>query len=81
MEQVNTERGSRSTVAKIAVTFLAGLIAVVLLLPWYGLDSDPPQCFTMFDYRVPCGAGLAFAAGAAVAGVVGIALWLTSRHR
>jgi hypothetical protein len=62
-------------VARIAVTLLAGLIAVVLLLPlWYGLDSDPPQCFSMFDYRVSCGTGLAFAAGAAVVGVVGIAL-------
>jgi hypothetical protein len=80
MEQVKTERGSSSTVAKIAVTFVAG-VAVMLLLPWYGLDSDPPQCFSMFDYRVPCGAGLAFAAGAAVAGVVGFALWLTSRRR
>lgn len=78
---MKTERGSSSTVAKIAVTFLAGLIAVVLLLPWYGLDSDPPQCFSMFDYRVPCGAGLAFATGAAVVGVVGIALWLTGRRR
>ena len=78
---MKTERGSSSTLAKVAVTFLAGLIAVVLVLPWYGLDSDPPQCFSMFDYRVPCGAGLAFAAGAAVAGVVGLALWLTSRRR
>ena len=81
MDQAKADGGTRSSIAKIGSTFLAGLPVVILLLPWYGLDSDPPQCLSMFGYRVPCGAGLAFAAGAATAGVISLAFWLTSRNR
>ena len=81
MEQVKTGLGSSSTVTKVAISLVAGLITVVLLLPWSGNDSDPPQCFSMFDYSVPCGAGLAFGFGVAVGGVAGIAFWLSSRRR
>ena len=35
----------------------AALVVFVLLLPWGGNDSDPPECFSVFGYVVPCGPG------------------------
>lgn len=67
--------------AKVGVALIAGLVAVLVLLPWSGIDTDPPECFSMFDYTVPCGSGLAFAAGAAVAAIVALGFWLRSRQR
>ena len=79
MTQMDTR--SPRIAAKLAISLVAGLIVIVALLPWHGVDTDPPQCFSMFDYRVPCGSGLAFAAGSAAAGAVGLTLWLVSRRR
>ena len=57
---------------RVGAAMAAGVVVLLLLLPAYGIDTDPPQCFSTFDYSVPCGAGLAFGA-AAVAGAGG---WL-----
>lgn len=70
-----------STRVKLGIALLAGLLTIALLLPWSGVDTDPPECFSMFDYTVPCGSGLAFAAGAAVVGLVGLVVSLMSRRR
>ncbi len=56
---------------------LGALVALALLLPAHGNDSDPPECFSYFGYVVPCGfgpeqsegAGFA-AAGAAIAALL-----------
>jgi drug/metabolite transporter (DMT)-like permease len=55
-----------------------GLIALVLLLPSRGVDSDPPECYSYFDYVVPCGLGSEqlHGAGFAVAGAVAAALFV-----
>lgn len=47
-------RRIRST---IVTAVLAALVVFVLLLPWSGNDSDPPECFSVFGYVVPCGPG------------------------
>lgn len=40
------------------MTALASAVIVfVLLLPASGQDSDPPECFSVFGYVVPCGLG------------------------
>ncbi|CAN5746459.1 hypothetical protein BH23ACT4_BH23ACT4_05970 [soil metagenome] len=65
---------------RLIIAFPAGLVVFAALLPWHGVDSDPPVCWSMFDYVVPCGSGLALAAGAATAGIVGLALWLVTRR-
>ena len=75
------EQGARMTVAKVVVALLAGIVVLVLLFPASGIDPLPPQCFSVFGYSVPCGGGLAVAAGAATAGVVGLSFWLKSRRR
>jgi hypothetical protein len=79
MTQMETR--NHRTAAQLAISLVTGLIVMFALLPWHGVDSDPPQCFSMFDYSVPCGSGLAFAAGATAAGAVGLTQWLVSRSR
>jgi hypothetical protein len=61
--------------AKLIIALLAGLVVIAALLPTHGVDSDPPVCWSMFDYVVPCGSWMALAAGAAAAALVGIVLW------
>ena len=72
-------QGRRWTLAKVAIASLAGLVVLVLLVPASGIEPQPPQCFSVFGYTVPCVDGLAIAAGAATAGVVGLLLWITGR--
>jgi hypothetical protein len=74
-------RGVRTTVAKVAVAFLAGLVVLVLLYPANIVDTNPRQCFSMVGLGAPCDDALAVPAGAAVAGVVGLLLWLRDRRR
>lgn len=39
------------------VSALAAVTVFVLLFPSSGNDSDPPECFSVFGYVVPCGFG------------------------
>ncbi len=73
--------GALKSGVKSAVPLVAGLVVLVLLAPASGVDTQLPQCWSVFGYGVPCGAGLSLAAGAATAGVVGLALWFNSRSR
>jgi hypothetical protein len=68
------------TATKVATALLAGLVVLVLLFPGSGVMPQPPQCFSVFGYGVPCNAGVAVAAGAATAGVVGALLWIAGRR-
>jgi hypothetical protein len=79
----STERQGSSTMPKVAIALLAGLVVLVLLFPWGGgQPSDPPTCFGMFGWwTVPCEGWAAPVAGAATVGVVGLALWLNDRRR
>lgn len=77
-----TERqGTWSTAAKVAIPVLAGLVVLVLLFPASGVDTLPPECYSVFGYTVPCGGGVAVAAGTATAAVVGLLLWAAGRGR
>ena len=75
------QQGPWRMVFRIAVPLIAGLVVLVLLAPASGVDTLPPQCWSVFGYGVPCGSGLSLAAGGATAGVVGLALWLNGRPR
>lgn len=75
MEQSKTQWPG-STVAKVALAMLAGLVVLVLLFPASGIDPLPPQCFSVFGYTVPCEPGASLAAAAATAALVGVLLWL-----
>ena len=72
--------GAWTTVAKVAVALLAGLVVLVLLYPAAIADTIPRQCFSMVGLGAPCDAGLAVPGGAATAGIVGLLLWLKDRR-
>jgi hypothetical protein len=74
-------RSTWVTVAKVAVSLIAGVVVVVLLIPSGGFDTLPPTCWSVFGHEVPCNANLSYAAGAATAGLVGFAFWLHGRHK
>lgn len=40
-----------------AAALLGGVLVFLLLFPVYGNDSDPPECFAVLNYVVPCGFG------------------------
>lgn len=68
--------GRRWTLAKVAIALLAGIVVLVLLFPGSGITREPPECFSVFGYTVPCGGGVAVAAAVATAGIVGLLLWI-----
>jgi len=80
MEQT-TGSSTRPRNRTIVVALLAGLVVLLLLFPGSGITRQPPECYSMFGYVVPCDAWVAWAAGGATAGVVGLALWMIDRRR
>ncbi len=78
--QHTTRQSARSSARTIAVAIFAGLVVLLLLFPASGVDPQPPVCYSMFGYVVPCDAWVACAAGAATAGFVGLALWTNDRR-
>lgn len=82
MDSTEKKQGS-STMRKVTVALLAGLVVFVLLFQWGGgLSSDPPTCFGMFGWwTVPCGGWPAVAAGALTAGAVWLVLSWWERRR
>ncbi len=79
IEPAESDLGSRTGV-KFAFAAVAGFVVLVLLLPWSGIDTDPPICYSMFNYSVPCGSGLALAAGVTT-GLVVLGFLLMNHRR
>lgn len=73
--------GAFKSGVRLAAPLIAGLVVFVVLAPAGGVDPHPQQCWSVFDYSVPCGAALSSAAGAVTAGIVGLALWLNGRRK
>jgi hypothetical protein len=65
----------------IIVALLAGLVVLLPLFPGSGNSAQPPVCYSMFGYVVPCDAWVSWAIGAATAGLVGLGLWMNDRRR
>lgn len=66
----------------------AAAAVFVLLFPYSGNDSDPPECFSLLGYVVPCGLGpeqaqgVGFAlAGAVLAAVLVVIAWALGRSQ
>ena len=71
-----------STMAKVVIALLAGLVVLVYLFPSGGVDSQPPRCDSIFGlYSVPCDGWVAPAAAAGTAAAVYLLLWLRDRYR
>lgn len=80
MEQATTPR-TRPRTSTIVIALVAGLAVLLLLFPGSGIDRQPPECYSMFGYVVPCDAWVAWVAAAGVAGLVGLVLTLRDRRR
>ncbi len=75
-----TKRSARPGARTIAVALLAGIAVLLLLFPASGIVPQPPECYSVFGYTVPCDGRLGVVAGAATAGLVGVALWMYDRR-
>ncbi len=75
MEQTTWPR-TRPRTSTIVIALVAGFVALLLLFPASGVDTLPPECYSMFGYVVPCDAWVAWVAGAGVAGLAGLGLSL-----
>ncbi len=67
------KRRARSRATTIFVALLSGLVVLLLLFPASGVTTDPPECYAMLAYVVPCEAWIAWSVGAVTAGVVALA--------
>jgi hypothetical protein len=74
-----TQKQVTSTVVKLGVALLGGFVVFVLLVPTSG--AEPPLCYSLLAYRVPCEGGTAIAGGAATAVLGGLALLLINIRR
>ncbi|MEX1171625.1 MAG: hypothetical protein WEG56_03325 [Chloroflexota bacterium] len=70
------KRSTWPSARMIIRALLAGLVVLLLLFPGSGNSAQPPECYSMFGYVVPCDAWVSWAAGAAAAGLVGLVLWM-----
>ena len=67
---------------KVVAALVAGLVVFVFLFQWGGgTSADPPTCFGMLGYPVPCGGWPAVAAGVLTAAMVWLAFWLWDLRR
>jgi len=78
--QHTTMQSARPSARTVAIALVAGFAVLLLLFPASGIEPQPPVCYSMFGYVVPCDAWVAWAAGAATAGLVGLALWTNDRR-
>ena len=69
------------TVRKVALAFVAGFAVFALFFVGSGTLSLPPTCYSLFGYVVPCDGSVAWAAGAATAGLASLLFWLSERRR
>ena len=67
---------------RVAIAVAAGLTALVVLFPASGNSRQPPECYSIFGYVVPCGAEVAVVVGLLAVGAFGWVLWRLDRsHR
>lgn len=75
------ERQGRGwTLVKISAVVGLGIVALVLLFPASGNSRQPPECYSVFGYSVPCGAEVAVVAAVLAAGTSALLLFLLDRR-
>jgi len=65
---------------KWTIAIVVGVVVFFLVTPWYGVDTNPPKCWSMFDYEVPCNRWISVAAGLCAAAVASVVLWALGRQ-
>jgi hypothetical protein len=76
-----TKPTARPSAVTIIAALLAGLVVLLALFPAGGVVTDPPECYALLFYAVPCEAQVAWAVAIATAGLVGVPLWMIHRRR
>ena len=81
IETTQPRAGANRT--RFLAALVAGLIVFTLLFQWGGsANLNEDTCYSMFAwFTVPCGGGVAVAAGAATSLIVWLVLWLRDRWR
>lgn len=59
----------------IVIALLVGLAVLLLLFPGSGTAAQPPTCYSLIGYLVPCEGWVAPVAAVASAALVGLAAW------
>jgi hypothetical protein len=62
---------------KLVIAVIAGLIVFAILVPTSG--AEPPLCYSLLAFQVPCDGRVAIAMGTLTCAFVGLALWLRVR--
>jgi hypothetical protein len=65
--------------AKMVSAFIAGFVVFVILVPTSG--AEPPLCYSLLAFQVPCDGQVPIVVGALTGSFVGLALWLGDRRR
>ncbi len=79
MQQTPKQR-ARPSARRIALALIPGSAVFLLLIPGSGIDRQPPECYSLVGYVVPCNAWVALAAAAATDLLVGLAFWTNDRR-
>lgn len=61
------------------VAVLAGALVAVLLFPYSGVDTQPPECYSVFGYVVPCDGAFAVVSAVGAGALVAVGILLGSR--
>lgn len=56
-------RSMRGRAPTIIIALLAGFAGLLILFPASGVATDPPRCYSILSFVVPCDAWIAWAAG------------------
>jgi len=70
-----------TVVARLVASAVAGGVVFVLLHPFSGDDSDPPTCYSVFEWVVPCQAWVSVVACLGTSVVVVVTLFAIGRRR
>jgi predicted benzoate:H+ symporter BenE len=81
MTNRRSEKTRGPSLGTVVVAVLAGILTFLLLVPFSGVDTQPPVCRAIFFYEVPCAEWTAPLVAAAAAGIVGVAFWMLLDRR
>lgn len=65
---------------RLLAPVVTGLVVFAALFPFAGSDTQPPTCWSVLGYVVPCGAGVAVGAGLAAAVLAAVVDLLRARR-
>lgn len=72
-------RVGKSPVTAVVIAVLLAVVVVLALLPTRGVDTQPPVCWALGGYEVPCSQAPAWGSGAIVLILGGLVGWRSRR--